>query len=72
VLAFVDELVQEQAAVSTSAAHAFACQAVLETSRQLDDLTIPVGKCKCSVCSCTSSSRARRAATFASSFSRLL
>ena len=33
-------------AVSTSAAHAFACQAVLEASRQLDELTIPVGKCK--------------------------
>jgi hypothetical protein len=34
-------------AVSTSAAHAFACLAVLEARRQLDDLAIPVDEGKC-------------------------
>ena len=33
-------------AVSTSAAHAIACQTILEAWWQLDDLAIPVGECK--------------------------
>jgi hypothetical protein len=33
-------------AVSTSAAHAIACQTILEAWWQLDDLAIPVSECK--------------------------
>jgi hypothetical protein len=33
-------------AVSTSAAHAIACQTILEAWWQLDELSIPVGECK--------------------------